>query len=238
MHRHFGVRNDGFGRGNGGGSISSGGLNFTLNEDGASYSVAGIQEDTPADIVIVSELEGLPVTSIKNSAFANCSSLTSIVIPEGVTSIESSTFSHCCSLKSVTFEGKSQLTSIGNAAFDCCESLTSFVIPEGVTSIGFSAFEGCESLTSIVIPKSVTSIGQSAFCYDPPQKVYYGGTPEDWKNITIGNKGYSSDIFRPFTSPQYYYSSTEPDEAKWAESKYWWHYDPVTGETVEWTKEE
>ncbi len=78
------------------------------------------------------------VTSIGYFAFKECSSLTSIKIPEGV-------------------------TSIGGSAFEGCSSLTSINIPESVTSIGKSAFSGCERLTGINIPESVTSIGGSAF---------------------------------------------------------------------------
>jgi hypothetical protein len=66
------------------------------------------------------------VKSIDAEPFYGCTSLTSIVIPEGV-------------------------TSIGDLAFLGCTGLTSIVIPEGVTSIGDMAFWGCISLTSIVI---------------------------------------------------------------------------------------
>ena len=59
---------------------------------------------------------------IESSAFAYCSSLTSIEIPEGVTTIKPSTFYGCNSLESI-------------------------IIPEGVTSIGHQAFLGCENLT-------------------------------------------------------------------------------------------
>ena len=67
------------------------------------------------------------VTSIGDYAFSDCSSLTSITIPESV-------------------------TSIGESTFYSCRNLTSIVIPESVTSIGEWAFARCSSLTSIVIP--------------------------------------------------------------------------------------
>ena len=101
------------------------------------------------------------VTSIGNSVFSGCSSLSSITIPDGVTSIGNYAFSSCYSLSSITIPGG--VTSIGNYAFSSCYSLSSITIPGGVTSIGNSAFSGCYSLSSITIPDGVTSIVNSAF---------------------------------------------------------------------------
>ncbi len=99
--------------------------------------------------------------SIPADAFLACSSLTSIVMPEGMIGIGSSAFSGCSSLTSIVIP--KGVTSIGSSAFLECSSLGNIVIPEGMASIGHSAFEGCSSLTSIFIPGSVTSIGYSAF---------------------------------------------------------------------------
>ena len=101
------------------------------------------------------------VTSIGDSAFSYCSSLTNITIPDSVTSIGDSAFSGCWDLTSITIPDS--ITTIGESAFSGCSGLTSITIPNSVTSIGAYAFSGCRSLTSITIPDSVTSIGNSSF---------------------------------------------------------------------------
>ena len=88
------------------------------------------------------------VTSIGDSAFQFCSSLSSVVLPDGVTSIGDSAFEGCTSLSSVVFPDS--VTSIGDSAFNECDSLRSVVLPDGVTSIGDNAFQFCSSL----IPKT------------------------------------------------------------------------------------
>ena len=85
----------------------------------------------------------------------------SYVIPSSVTSIGNSAFRGCRSLSEIVFP--SSVTSIGDWAFYGCYSLLEIVIPSSVTSIGDSAFWDCYSLLEIVIPSGVTSIGDSAF---------------------------------------------------------------------------
>ena len=101
------------------------------------------------------------VTSIGDSAFSGCHSLSNIVIPDSVTSIGNYAFSSCCSLSGVIIPDS--VTSIGNYAFKGCSSLSNIVIPDCVTSIGDWAFSDCYSLSNIVIPDSVIRISIGAF---------------------------------------------------------------------------
>jgi hypothetical protein len=112
-------------------------------------------------VAIPSTINDLPVTSIGDRAFQDCTNLTSVTIPNSVTSIGQDAFYGCTSLTSVSI-GNS-VSSIGQDAFGGCCSLTNVTIPDSVTSIGQDAFNGCTSLTSVSIGNSVTSIGDGAF---------------------------------------------------------------------------
>ena len=124
------------------------------------------------------------VTTIGGYAFYKCS-ITSVVLPDSVTTIGDSAFSHCSKLTSVVIPDS--VTTIGVCAFQNCSNLTSVVIGDSVTTIGKYAFYYCSNLTSVIIPDSVTTIGDFAFtcCYDL-KDVYYTGSEEEWKAITIG----------------------------------------------------
>lgn len=86
------------------------------------------------------------VTTIGNSAFYNCSKLTSVTLGNSVTSIDDSAFSYCTRLTSVTIPDS--VTSIGYEAFEDCKSLKVITLPDSITKIGNYAFEDCTSLTS------------------------------------------------------------------------------------------
>ena len=94
--------------------------------DADTVTITGYQKEASGKLVIPQDIEDRPVTRIGAMAFSNCTSLTSITIPDGV-------------------------TSIGNDAFFMCPNLTSITIGDGVTSIGDGAFGNCSSLTTIEV---------------------------------------------------------------------------------------
>lgn len=151
------------------GEVVIGGINYYINTDGETAEVRIKYSKYSGDVVIPEtvEYEGVTcrVTGIGEYAFYDCSSLTSITIPNFVTSIGGAAFAGCSSLTSITIPNS--VTNIGGSAFYACKGLTSFTIPSSVTSIEVGEFMGCSSLTSVTIPNSVTNIGTFAF-YDCP----------------------------------------------------------------------
>ncbi len=114
-------------------------------------------------VTIPSTMNGLPVTSIGSVAFAYCTRMTSVTIPNSITNIEDGAFKFCGGLTSVQIP--KSVTHMGNLAFGGCTHLTGVALGDSVTSIGNWAFFNCTSLSGVTVPGSVTSIGSCAFQY-------------------------------------------------------------------------
>ena len=154
-------------------------LTYAVNDDSTITITNCYQNATNIDIP--AEIDGMPVTSINSSAFANRTRLESVTIPSSV-------------------------TSIGEDAFSGCSALTSITIPEGVTTIGNSAFYNCSAIKNVTLPKSLTSIERYAFygCLALTD-VYYAGSEEEWQTVSVG---YSNT---PLTDAAMHYNGETPE---------------------------
>ncbi len=97
------------------------------------------------DVVIPATYHGQKVVGIKESSsgtkgvFAT-TTITSVILSEGIEYIGDRTFYNCSNLSEVTLFGG--LTNIGVEAFYNCEVLKEISIPNSVTSVGYSSFYG------------------------------------------------------------------------------------------------
>ena len=132
--------------------------------------------------------------SIGTEAFAGCSQLTSIVIPEQVGEVGASVFAGCAALENVevvsentAFDSRNGCNAIVRKADNCLMAgCKTTVIPVDVVALGEGAFMQLP-LTAVSIPKSVASYGK---------KVFYGC--DDIETVMVGAKtpaALTSDVF-------------------------------------------
>ena len=140
-----------------GGTLTISGTGEMSNYNG--YDITMPWYDSRSSITRV--VVGQGITSLGDWTFSDCNSLTSVIIPDSVTKIGAHAFFGCDKLNSVTIPDS--VTNVEDHAFYHCRDLTSVTIGSGVTSIGSEAFYFCTSLSSVTIPDSVTRIGNGAF---------------------------------------------------------------------------
>ena len=153
-------------------SIYTNGLIYTTGPYGITitgYAGPGGSVTIPAQIPD----EGVPVTSIGDGAFAECTNLTSVSIGWYVTSVGWAAFSQCASLTAIMVDDLNPtFSSVEGVLFNKSQTTLiqypgglagAYAIPNSVTSIAGDAFFGCVNLIAVSIPSSVTDIGGQGF---------------------------------------------------------------------------
>lgn len=155
------------------------------------------------------------VTSIGESAFQNCRSLTKVVFGNVFdTTIGSSAFSNCSALASVDFGTK--VSRIGVSAFANCPITSLDFTNTAVTVIDEGAFQkvsGTSSLTSLNLGNTITHINHKAFLNNsvtgtitiPASVVAIG------YNVFAKNSGEPSISFATVSGTQQWYKITTTD---------------------------
>lgn len=137
-------------------------LMYEIKEDakGKYISILGFSDFFEHDqVVIPSEINGLPVRKIAKRAFSQ-TPIRGIKFSEGLTSIEVGAFSDCRNLREVVFPNS--LETIKESAFDSCVFLENIKLNEGLKTIGPSAFIDTK-IENLTIPDSVSRIEDFAF---------------------------------------------------------------------------
>ena len=134
-------------------------LSFTACDGGV--MVSSCNKTASGKLEIPSEYNGSKVVKIGDNAFNNCTSLTSVVIPEGVKVIGNSAFEGCSKLADIKLP--ESLTTISSYAFFGCDALKTVVLYPNTKTIGEFAFYDCAGLESIAIPEGTAKIAAGTF---------------------------------------------------------------------------
>ena len=163
-----------------------------------------------SSLEVIHNMEFLPAGINNDAGFSGCSSLRSVVLPEGITSISGSLFNGCSSLESITIP--STVTSVGGYAFNGCSSLTEIILPNGVRSFGKRVFGGCSSLEKVVVGAGFTtfSSGNSDYeTFDGCTSLKYIYLPATFANAIQATSGQYKHIFNYTTNTKTIYFVTE-----------------------------
>ena len=177
-------------------SFTDGTFAYNINSDKQTVTVVANTSAYSGDLVIPATVtdngQTYQVTEIGQSAFKNCTRLSSIQMPEGLTIINYSAFEGCTGLDRIkvpnsvetiyynSFKGCRLLESVelgmglkiiggnseggtGSGAFENCTSLMSLDVPSSVTTIYASAFRGCTALERVSLPEGLELIGNNSF---------------------------------------------------------------------------
>ena len=150
-------------------------LSYELSSTQDYYIVTGIGTCDDKNIAFPPIYNSLPVTTIKNAAFRENTTITGVTFPYGVTKIDNYAFYGCSRLTSVKISDS--VTSIGISAFGSCNNLKTVYITNVATwcNIDFKhdysnplyyapeLYLNNELITELVIPDGVTTIPKRAF---------------------------------------------------------------------------
>lgn len=109
-----------------------------------------------------------------SDCFEDCTSLTSLVIPEGVECLEYGLFEGCTSLEEVVLPHS--LKKIYNNVFNGCSSLSSITIPASVKYMASDVFSGNDGLT--IYCEAESKPGEWSDGWNSGHEVVWGYSPE------------------------------------------------------------
>lgn len=134
---------------------------------------------------------------IAAAAFANCTGITSVSLPNSIKYINDMAFFRCSNITSITMPNS--ILYIGHQAFYGCSKLGSINLGDSLTYIGQFAFYNCTSLNTITIPNTVTTIEDVAFenCTGLTSIMVLATTPPTIKSFTFSNVSKTIPVYVP-----------------------------------------
>ena len=152
---------------------SYGDYEYVLNADGETVTITGFSDaHTGAGdrLSIPESLGGHKVTAIAEGAFRDNTTITRLSFPSSLTEVGSFAFAGCTALESIAIPEDAVLT-IEDKAFSGCTVLTDITVQEWVM-LGAYAFEGCTAMTTFAVYNPECGLGAGGG--DPAMVQVYG----------------------------------------------------------------
>jgi len=138
---------------------------------------------------------GSGITQIGDWFFDGCTNIETLDLSNAnsLYRIGNYAFNGCTGLSEIIYPSDLgvSITQLGAGAFSGCSNLNGFCLADidssDIQYVAAHAFENCTSLKSVTIPKSAAGVAENAFdgC-DSLEKIFYGGSLEDWENLYKG----------------------------------------------------
>ncbi len=157
-------------------SVAENGIAYELG-DGVAV-VTGLLADASHDVVIPETVRGCVVTEIAERAFKD-TDIFSIYLPDTVTVIRESAFEDCTNLSSVRFP--LLLVTLEKHAFDRCFGLDYAYLAETVTTVGYNALADC---LVIECEAEAEPEGWTLYWHNRNAEIRWGVEPLDSDNET------------------------------------------------------
>ena len=136
-------------------------------------------------------------------AFAGCSKLEHVLLPNSLSTIGECSFLDCKCLKEIDFNNT--ILEIGYRAFENCLSLTHIRLPEKIKNIGDLCFNNCENLRYVQIPDSL----EIEVSDNPKEKMRLFDSCTSLEHVFIPNG--SKEYFSSFIKEELLIESTPRD---------------------------
>ena len=195
------------------------------------FENAGTSSKNGITVVFSDSVTKIPA----NMFYGGSPNIRNVTIGKNVKSIGYNAFAYCSNLKEVVIPEDSEITYIGESAFEGCTNLRSILLPEKLETLYYGAFQNCVSMESITVHSVNLNHLEEKSCFSNAGKsakngiavifsdtvtriparlfaVSYGSNP-DIRSVTIGNSvkviGVSafagcsnlSEIIMPETAP-------------------------------------
>lgn len=169
------------------------GIVYVFNRQWNSYTLARCLTQRK-NVNVPAYVGEIPVTSIGPESFLKNNHIIKISLPETIATLKNNAFRECTSLAEVIFDCPNITTIAVRDIFAECSSLKRLHLPENLLYLnpgsGTSWTGEGFYFEELHIPATLQRFNSRFFRYCPTQRIFFGGTEEQWASLVAGEEDY------------------------------------------------